>query len=108
MKSLICVFAAALEFKYAIINLCVASSPPPPDANPVVRVKRAGTAALVGGVGTDWAGWGEECTNSSWCKIPCVPEGLEALVLSRARLVSAERRWESSKSCSIPGSGKAL
>lgn len=50
LKSLIYVFAPALEFKYATVNLCVPSSLPPPDANPVVRVKRAGTAGLVGGV----------------------------------------------------------
>lgn len=65
VKSLIYVFAPALEFKYAIVNLCVLSSLPPPDANPVAGVKRAGTAGLVGGVDTE----GEECTNSSWCKI---------------------------------------
>lgn len=53
VKSLIYVFAPALEFKYAIVNLCVPSSLSPPDANPVVRVKRAGTAGLVGGVDTE-------------------------------------------------------
>lgn len=53
VKSLIHVFAPAFEFKYAIVNLCVPSSLPLPDANPVVRVKRAGTAGLVGGVDTE-------------------------------------------------------
>lgn len=91
VKSLIYVFAPALEFKYAIVNLCVPSSLPPPDANPVAGVKRAGTARLVGGVDT------EGLAGERNAQIPPGVKflgGLEALVLSRPRLASAERRWE--------------